>query len=577
MAPVIIATDKTQLTQFSGNKSAYPVYLTLGNIPKALRRKPGSRACVLIAYLSVDKPVKAGLSKTTLKLRNYQLFHRSMAVVLESLKAAGNPKGPGVEMVGGDGAVRRVYPLLSCYVADYPEQCLVTCTKYGTCPKCQQKAENLHLATPGEPRTQRWTRKKIDDAQKAADKGGAGVHARTMKEDIAGGNFEPFWAGFPLTDIHRCLAPDVLHQLYQGILKHLVGWVQHVIGEEELDECIRKLPPTPGVRHFAKGIAGLAQVTGTERKHIARILLACLVGKMDPKGITACRAILHFIQLAQYPSHDQDTLRYMEQELDTWHKFRDYFIMKEARDHFNIPKFHSLLHYVDSIRWLGTTDNYNTEAFERLHIDLSKEGWRASNKRDHFPQMTMFISRQEKISSYDFYRTWGQESDLENDKVPVGEKKEEEEEHLTAQFRKLSDSQTPIQSNTVQIKISKHPQERNKKLSSISVLHNAPGFVDALKLFLSNYLPQGQRRSKAKALEGTLPFITLPVWHGFGLTPSRILEDPEKALVKAKPFSRTILASRFDTVLVLTEDNAESTAVQGMIFSLEIFKIWYLK
>jgi hypothetical protein len=35
-APIIIATDKTQLTQFVGGKSAYPVYLTLGNIPKSL-------------------------------------------------------------------------------------------------------------------------------------------------------------------------------------------------------------------------------------------------------------------------------------------------------------------------------------------------------------------------------------------------------------------------------------------------------------------------------------------------------------------------------------------------------------
>ena len=42
IAPVIIASDKTQLTQFSGTKAAYPVYLTLGNIPKALRRKPGT-------------------------------------------------------------------------------------------------------------------------------------------------------------------------------------------------------------------------------------------------------------------------------------------------------------------------------------------------------------------------------------------------------------------------------------------------------------------------------------------------------------------------------------------------------
>ncbi|KAJ3831102.1 hypothetical protein F5878DRAFT_505297, partial [Lentinula raphanica] len=266
VAPVILATDKTQLTQFSGNKSAYPVYLTLGNIPKALRRKPGSRACILIAYLSVDKPGKSGLTQKELKLRKYQLFHRSMSIILEPLKRAGNPRGGGIEMTGGDGCVRRVYPVLATYVADYPEQCLVTCTKYGTCPRCRVKADNLHSPDPSEPRTQRWTLQKIVEAQQAAGGGGKGVHARTMKDDIVGGNYDPFWAGFPLTDIHRCIAPDVLHQLFQGVLKHLVSWVQKIVGEEELDERIRRLPPAPGVRYFSKGIANLAQVSGTERK-----------------------------------------------------------------------------------------------------------------------------------------------------------------------------------------------------------------------------------------------------------------------------------------------------------------------
>ena len=136
VAPVIVMSDKTRLTQFSGNKSAYPVYLTIGNIPKSLRRKPSARACVLIAYLSVDK-IADGLSATALRVRNHELFHRSMALVLNPLKAAGDPRGSGVSMTGGDSASRRVYPILSTYVADYPKQCLVTCTKYGMCPKCQ--------------------------------------------------------------------------------------------------------------------------------------------------------------------------------------------------------------------------------------------------------------------------------------------------------------------------------------------------------------------------------------------------------------------------------------------------------
>ncbi|KIK49783.1 hypothetical protein GYMLUDRAFT_106209, partial [Collybiopsis luxurians FD-317 M1] len=109
-------------------------------------------------------------------------------------------------------------------VADYPEQCLVTCTKYGTCPKCLLKAGDLQLATPGERRIQRWTLKIIQKARLNESRKDTGVHALCMESDVAGGKYDPFWVGFPLVDINRCIAPDILHQLYQGVLKHLVSW-----------------------------------------------------------------------------------------------------------------------------------------------------------------------------------------------------------------------------------------------------------------------------------------------------------------------------------------------------------------
>jgi hypothetical protein len=48
--PILLSSDKTQLTMF-GSKTAYPVYMTIGNIPKEIRRKPSRRAYVLLAYL----------------------------------------------------------------------------------------------------------------------------------------------------------------------------------------------------------------------------------------------------------------------------------------------------------------------------------------------------------------------------------------------------------------------------------------------------------------------------------------------------------------------------------------------
>jgi hypothetical protein len=160
VAPVIIATDKTQLTQFSGGKSAYPIYLTLGNIPKSVRRKPTQHACVLVGYLSVDKISRNQLTNQEKRARNQRLFHESMRVILAPLKREGEE---GIELTGGDGSVRRVHPILATYVADYPEQCLVACTKYGTCPKCQCRAVELQDASSFPSRTQAWTTQIIED------------------------------------------------------------------------------------------------------------------------------------------------------------------------------------------------------------------------------------------------------------------------------------------------------------------------------------------------------------------------------------------------------------------------------
>jgi hypothetical protein len=541
VAPVIIATDKTQLTQFSGNKSAYPVYLTIGNIPRATRRKPSKHACVLIAYLSVEKIDRSRMNDQEHRSRVQRLFHESMRIVLEPLINAGTV---GVEMTSSDGAVRRVHPILTCYVADYPEQCLVACTKYGTCVKCQASANDLQNPTPAHKRTQKWTEDIIAKGMEEANGNANKFHSYCMSNDVAGSVYKPFWVGFPFCDIHRAITPDVLHQLYQGVFKHVVSWCQKILSPQALDRRIRALPPAYGLRQFKNGISALSQISGPERKNMAKILLGCLVGSIPLQGIAAITALLDFIYIAQYSAHDTTTLGYLQDALDRFHKNRSYFISTLVREHFNIPKFHSLLHYIEAIELFGTTDNYNTEMFERLHIDFAKHGWRASNQRDEFPQMIRWLSRQEKIASFEVHLPQPQVTGNDARTLP----------------KHSSMKKSPIS-------IAKHPSFPNRQLSLIEEKHHAPDFTYHLKVFLSKLLSKPIQNRHADDIP--LPFTKVDVYNMFRFHPEGIQDnDEENDLVKALPRSAQNPHGRFDTVIAIVDDEAESTGVVGELTSI---------
>jgi hypothetical protein len=462
-----------------------------------------------------------------------------MRIILQSLVKAGKN---GVEMTGGDGSVRNVYPILACYVADYPEQCLVACTKYGTCPKCQCPSDRLQEPHSYELRTQSWTLGILNSAKQSHSKSPSAFYKACMEYDVSGSVYSPFWEDLPFTDIHIAITPDVLHQLYQGVLKHLIFWCQDLLTKEELDRRIRTLPLSFGVRHFNNGISSLSQISGTERKHMGRILLGCLAGAMPQQGLKACRAILDFIYLAQYSTHNNVTLGYLDSALEAWHENKDYFVTTQVRNDLNIPKFHSLHHYVSSIKLLGTTDNYNTEMFERLHIDFAKCGWRASNHRDEFPQMVRWLGRQEKITSFESYINWRKTKQTTNR------------------------GSSPITKNKICsfISIAKHPPRPGLLISSIETQHSTSNFSACLLEYL-NSLTQNPVNGRQLHHYYRLPFNRLDVFYQFKFQPTGLEDgDEERDTVKAAPIIKK-LPARFDTVVVLHTDVAESTGVEGML------------
>ncbi|KAH9174021.1 hypothetical protein EDB89DRAFT_1849419, partial [Lactarius sanguifluus] len=171
--------------------------------------------------------------------------------------------------------------------------------------------------------------------------------------------FSPFLESLLLVNIFISITPDILHQMLQGVIKHLITWLtcSMVFGPGQINMQCQSLPPNHHIKTFLNGITILSCVLGQEYKEIPPL----------PSGqVTSCivRSIcvlLNFLYLAQLPSQTTDTIIQLNLALAQFYSNKAVFVDLGVCKHFNILKFHFLMHYSTSITLFGTTDNYNTE------------------------------------------------------------------------------------------------------------------------------------------------------------------------------------------------------------------------
>ncbi|KAJ7502081.1 hypothetical protein B0H11DRAFT_1712973, partial [Mycena galericulata] len=237
-------------------------------------------------------------------------------------------------------------------------------------------------------------------------------------------------------------------------------------------------------------------------------------------------------------------------------------------DHFNINKLHKLKHYTDAIRSHGTADGYNTENTERLHIDLAKVAYKATNRKAYTRQMTVWLRRQESIHKFGTYLQWAVPGyivhpatidDSDDDEMPEAPSPEAGPEPPAADE---SDDEEDLDipedshpSGPVYV-FAKTPGFPNLTAASISTDFHAPDFLHKLAEFLrSKSIPSTFEPSSAsifpvyKHLSLTLPAISEVTSH--------VILDKIRA-VKSKPMQLTnkgvkpAKPGQFDTILVRT-------------------------
>ncbi|KAJ6475861.1 hypothetical protein DFH09DRAFT_952625 [Mycena vulgaris] len=534
--PIIISSDKTQLTVF-GNKTAYPVYMTIGNIPKEIRRKPSRRAYVLLGYLPTSR-MKNVKNKAARRRILANVFHACMSHILAPLKDAGIT---GISMTSGDGVTRRGHPIYATFVGDYPEQALVTAIKTGECPTCEVPRDELGEDAAYPLRDL----EKILDALDSLDSGPT-VYAAACAEAGIKPIYHPFWEGLPYTNIFQAISPDILHQLYQGIVKHLIAWLTECVGEAEIDARCRRLPPNHNIRLFMSGISNLSRVTGKEHDQISRFILALIIDVKLPDNLSpsrllsAVRGLLDFVHLAQYPMHTSETLAHLDNSLQRFHDNKSIFVELGIQDDFNLPKLHSCTHYIMYIKLFGTTDNYNTEYTERLHIDLAKDAYRSTNFKDEFPQMTLWLERKEKIYRHERYIQW-----------------------------RLDGSPAPPSTETLppgiiyerRLKMTKNPSLKAVRLTRLAADYGAKFFRDALARYVIhlNYPTLSRSQIETRSQDLAFSFNSIPVFHRIKFTTedpytARGPEDSVVDSIHVQPQrilkNGELLPARFDTALI---------------------------
>ena len=113
------------------------------------------------------------------------------------------------------------------------------------------------------------------------------------------------------------------------------------------------------------------------------------------------------------------------------------------------------------------TDNCNIKYTERLHIDLAKDAWHATNGKDKFPQMTVWLERHEKVFHHAKFIKW----------ETLG--------HQQPNPTTLRVRENPGILYRCQLQMTKHPSKKGVQFQTLNHNFGATSFQDALAQFVA--------------------------------------------------------------------------------------------
>ncbi|KAH7918669.1 hypothetical protein BV22DRAFT_1134425 [Leucogyrophana mollusca] len=251
----------------------------------------------------------------------------------------------------------------------------------------------------------------------------------------------------------------------------------------------------------------------------------------------------------------------MQDALTTFHNNKEAFVELGIREHFNIPKVHSMLHYIRSIQLFGSADGFNTESPERLHIDFAKRAYRASNRRDYVIQMTTWLGRQESIYIQETYLAWRGHRTLTDVQDP--EEADSDDSDMESELECRTGDNLPVglllSTNLAGYYLPSTCPHPNTPISHVVEKHGASELIPTLQQWL-------QARRPDAIVQRLYPFDRVDVYKYISLlTPPYPHISETKRIHKIRRCRRQPTPAHFDTAVVIeNEDLYTGSGIAGL-------------
>jgi hypothetical protein len=410
---LILTSDKTLLAN-SGKFSAWPLYLTIGNIPNNIRFVPKQHCAQLVALIPIPKGlvlerislisgIETHQVSDEFRLWKRTMYHRVIGHVLKNLEQHMND---GLEMRCADGLDRLCFPVLCHYIGDMEEQWHVTCQVRPACPKCHRRGTRVD----GEELEIDWREHQDDDLtthdqpRTDADARSCRIRFRENPEyplhELGYHPDEPFSASYKYGGILDAVGPDLLHQVSKCFKDYGVDqWFWRLIkkywkdkagvsardSKIEFDSRFALMPSYPNGRRFKEGV--LSQThhwTVHEVKEMMKVFMGVAIGLMPDEAIPLLVNYLHIHRLSHYDCHTERSLEWLADSVEKFFECLtgpDSIFIKSGvvQKNSHQQKMHYMRHYDESVRSKGALPAYSTDRTEIWHKPL-KNAYKRSNK-----------------------------------------------------------------------------------------------------------------------------------------------------------------------------------------------------